>query len=170
MNHQNFEKKWVDAYNKMMERLHHIREDAEEQTLPNIQRQIDAAKRHAVELKELTVDEAEMVAAYLRRDLHDAANYLENTGKELSSWLTFDLQLVEERLWDWFTSVADKTRLELSQLTADSPVTKPYHSGDITTIGSLICLGCGEQLDFKETRLIPPCPRCGHTLYQRKDY
>ncbi|MCX4188206.1 zinc ribbon-containing protein [Methylophaga sp. OBS4] len=167
MNQENFEKKLIAAYDKMMERVNHLLDDAEEQALPALQRNIDKAKKQAVELKEITSDEAEKVAEYLRRDLHDAAVYLENTGKELSSWLSFDLQLVEQRMLDLFARVTDKTRLELNRLAAQAKRAQEYHTGEITGIGTLICAACGSEIHFKKTSRIPPCPKCHKTVFKR---
>ena len=113
-------------------------------------------------------DEAEKVAAYLRRDLHDAAEYLESSGKTFSNWLTFDLQLVEERMLELFASVADKTRLELEQLAQQAEKSQQYHTGEITGIGTLYCESCGCEMHFKKTSRIPPCPKCHKTTFNRK--
>ena len=52
---------------------------------------------------------------YLRRDLHDMAQFLETDESEQpENWLSFDWRLAEDRTWEMFLSVADKTRVELS--------------------------------------------------------
>ena len=167
MDQENLEKKLVAAYDKMMERLHVLLDDAEQQAMPALQRNIDLAKERAVELRELTAEEADKVAAYVKRDLHDAADYLEQTGKELSSWFSFDLQLVEERLFDLFAAAADKTRLELNRLATQAKRAQEYHTGEITTIGTLVCSACGCEMHFKKTSRIPPCPKCHKTVFSR---
>ena len=167
MEQDNFEKKLVDAYDKMMERVHHLLDDAEEQAIPTLQRNIDRAKKRAVELRELSSEEAEKVAAYVKRDLHEAADYLDKTGKELSSWFSFDLQLVEERMLDLFARAADKTRLELNRLAAQAKRAQEYHTGEIAAIGTLVCDACGCEIHFKKTSRIPPCPKCHKTIFKR---
>ena len=57
------------AYNRMMERLHHALDSAEEKTMPTIRHGIEKAREKAVDLEELTHEEAEKVAYYLKRDL-----------------------------------------------------------------------------------------------------
>lgn len=167
MEQDNFEKKLVAAYDKMLERVHTLLDDAEEQALPALQRNIDKAKHRAVELRELTSEEAEKVAAYVKRDLHEAAEYLENTGKELSSWFSFDLHLVEERMLDLFSRAADKTRLEINRLATQAKRSQEYHTGEIAAIGTLICTDCGCEMNFKKTSRIPPCPKCHKTVFKR---
>ncbi|NQZ54862.1 MAG: zinc ribbon-containing protein, partial [Piscirickettsiaceae bacterium] len=125
------------------------------------------AKRQAIELKEITKEEAEKIGDYLRRDLHDAAEHLESSGKEISSWFSFDLKLVEDRILDIFVKVADKTRLELAQLAEQAKRAQQYHTGEITSIGTLACQECDTLLHFKKTSRIPPCPKCHKTIFVR---
>jgi NADH pyrophosphatase NudC (nudix superfamily) len=167
MEQDNLEKKLVAAYDKMMERVHDLLDDAEEQALPALQRNLDHAKKRAIELRELTAEEAEKVAGYVKRDLHEAAEYLEKTGKELSSWFSFDMQLVEERMLDFFARAADKTRLELNRLASQARRAQEYHTGEIASIGTLICSDCGCEMHFKKTSRIPPCPKCHKTVFKR---
>ncbi|EEF80512.1 hypothetical protein LP43_1687 [Methylophaga thiooxydans] len=167
MNQEDFEKKLIAAYDKMMERVNGFLDDAEQQAMPALQRNIDKAKQRAVELRELSAEEAEKVGAYLKRDLHEAADYLEHTGKEFSSWFTFDLHLVEERMFDFFASAADKTRLELNRLASQARKAQQYHTGEIAAIGTLVCVDCGCEMHFKKTSRIPPCPKCHKTSFKR---
>jgi len=55
------------------------------------------------------------VADYVERDVEDAAHWLVETGDDLRNWWRFDLELIEQRMLDAFTSVADQTSLQLSQ-------------------------------------------------------
>lgn len=167
MNQEELEKKLSDAYDKMMERVHHLLDTAEQQALPTLQKNIEKAKQQAIELQEVTAEEAEKVAAYIERDLHEAASYLQQTGREFTSWLNFDLQMVEQRVLDLFAKVADKTRLELDRLSAQAHIYQTYHTGEISTIGTLVCDNCGNEIHFKKTGRIPPCGKCHHTSFKR---
>lgn len=167
MEQDKFEKKLIAAYDKMMERVHDLLDDAEEQAMPTLQRNIDKARQRAVELRELTSDEADKVAAYVKRDLQEAADYIDKSGKELSSWFSFDLQLVEQRMLEFFARAADKTRLEWNRLATQAKWSQEYHTGEIATIGTLVCEDCGTEMHFKKTSRIPPCPRCHKTVFKR---
>jgi predicted RNA-binding Zn-ribbon protein involved in translation (DUF1610 family) len=74
---------------------------------------------------------------------------------------------VEERLLDVFAKVADKTRLELAQLKAQAKWSEEYHTGEITSIGTLACKACDTLVHFKKTGRIPPCPKCHQTVFVR---
>jgi transcriptional regulator of heat shock response len=167
MAEKNIEQKLIAAYDKMMERVEHLLDAAEQQALPVLQKNIDKAKQQAIELKEITKEEAEKIGDYLRRDLHDAAEHLESSGKEFSSWFNFDLKLVEDRMLDIFVKVADKTRLELAQLAEQAKRAQEYHTGEITSIGTLACQECETLFHFKKTSRIPPCPKCHKTVFVR---
>lgn len=167
MSEQNLEQKLIAAYDKMMERVESFLDTAEQQALPALQKNIDKAKQQAIELKEITKEEADKIAKYLRRDLHDAAEHLEASGKEISSWFSFDLKLIEDRVLDVFVKVADKTRIELAQLANQAKRAQEYHTGEITSIGTLACQECETLLHFKKTSRIPPCPKCHKTIFVR---
>ena len=167
MTEQNLEQKLIAAYDKMMQRVEQLLDTAEQQALPVLQKNIDKAKQQAIELKEITKEEAEKIGGYLLRDIHDAADYLEKSGKEISSWFNFDLELIEDRLLDIFAKIADKTRMELAQLAAQAKRAQEYHTGEITSIGTLACQSCSTLVHFKKTSRIPPCPKCHKTVFVR---
>lgn len=168
MSNSNLEQRLIAAYDKMLERVHDFFDASESYTAPTLQQRIALAKERAVELQEISSEEAEKVAAYIERDIHEAANYLETSGKALSSWFNFDLQLLEARMLEIFSVVADKTRIELAQLAQQAKRADQYHTGEITGIGQLTCNNCGNELHFKHTARIPPCGACHHTVFQRE--
>ena len=153
----------VAAYDRMLERVH----DAEHATLPNLRKRVDVAREKAVELGELTREEADRIATYLQRDLRDAAEYLHDTGEELGAWLRFDLKLIERRVLDMFANVADRTRVELAELAERARQASLYHTGEITGPGTLYCTACGRAMRFHKAGHIPPCPSCHATQFQR---
>jgi len=167
MTNSDFEQKLIAAYDRMTERVHDFIHDAEEQALPTLQRGLDKARQQAIELKELSSDEAAQIAEWLRRDMLDAAEQLHNTGKEFSQWLSFDATLVEERSLELFAKVADNTRLELDKLAQQAKHIGEYHTGQITGIGTLICDSCGKAVHFNKSSRIPPCPACSATVFKR---
>lgn len=167
MNDPNRTHHQVGVYNRMMERVRHILEDTEHKTGPRLEHAIAQARERAVELEETTRDEATKIADYLRRDLSEMASYLNETGKEYSAWFHMDLELIEARLLDIITSVADKTEVEWAQWAEQAQQAESYHSGQITGPGTLECISCSEQLRFVETGRIPPCPKCHADEFRR---
>lgn len=159
----------VEAYNRMLERIRIFIDDAEDAGGKGLQSAFDNATRTAIELGELTREEAEKIAIWLKRDAKDAAAYMERTGDELATWLKFDLELIEERMWEWFSRVADRTRIELEQLNQQAAHAGEYHTGEVCTAGTLVCASCGRSMTMHKTARIPPCPKCHATLFRRSE-
>ena len=167
MSEQNLEQKLIAAYDTMMERVHHVIDNAEQHALPALQTHIDKAKQQAIELKELTQEEADKLAKYLHRDISDLSAHLSQSGAAISSWVSFDIELIEDRLLDVFSQVADETGLQLSQLAEQAKRAQEYHTGELTRIGTLSCQQCDTLLHFTKTSRIPPCPKCHKNIFLR---
>ena len=160
--------KLIDAYNDMMERVKTSIEMIEKDAAPRLHEAIDKAQDLAMELGELTREEAEKIGDYLKRDIEDAADYLTGPeGEELRDWLRFDLHQVEEKVLESFLSVADQTKLDLMRLEQQAAEASTYHSGEITGIGTLACAECGKQIHFHKAGHIPPCSSCNHAVFTR---
>ena len=144
-------KKLSDAYETL---LHHI---------------IDEVRDDIAALNTFSKDEAALLKAYVQRDLTDAANYLDSTGKELKDWLGFDLELIESGLWSKFSAAADKTTLELLQIQQQA-LSVGYSTGELAGIGTLLCDQCATPLHFHKPGHIPPCPKCHHTHFHRQPF
>ncbi len=159
----------VAAYESMLERVHTAWDRAEHSTLLSLRRNIGQAREKAIEMGELTREEADKVSDYLERDVKHAAAYLTESERAFSDWLRFDLQLIEDHLRDMFSSVADRTRLELQALARQADEASAYHTGEVTGPGTLVCAACGKALHFHRTGHIPPCPKCRGTHYRRTE-
>lgn len=157
----------ASAYRRMMERVRATMEEAGSETLPQIQELIAQAKDKAVELGELSREEAERIGDYLRRDLTDAASYMSETGNALKEWMRFDLDLIEDRLLDMFSLMVDRTREELDRIAAAARESELLHTGEVTAVGTLRCEECGKEIHFKGPGHIPPCPACRGTRFSR---
>ncbi len=160
-----------DAYELMLERVlagleeakqaaHEAREKAE----PLIQRMIDAAKQKAVELGELEKEEADRLGEILKRDLTDAAAWMDKTGGELKDWVGFESGLIKMELMELFQAAADKEVVDLTRLQIELEQAR-VHTGQIVEPGVLVCNQCGEKLHFNKPGRVPPCPKCGGTEF-----
>jgi Zn finger protein HypA/HybF involved in hydrogenase expression len=155
------------AYNRMMERIQELMEDAEDKGIPTLEEGIKQAGNKAVELGEITRDEAEQIGRWIKRDMEEASQYLASGGREFAAWLKFDIEQVEKRVLDVLLSVADRTKLELAAFERSMEAHNTYKSGEITGAGVLECMACGEPMHFYETTTIPVCPKCGGTKFKR---
>jgi len=155
------------AYEQMLERARGFLERTRRETLPTLRQSIDEARERAVELGELTREEADHVGEYLHRDLEEAAAYLSYTGKGLADWLHLDIAGIEARFYDSMSVMVDHTRLELDRLAAEARAADERRTGQLTGPGALECSACGRHLHFHESGHIPPCPDCRGTVFRR---
>lgn len=158
----------TDAYDVMLERVNDVMKDAEHKTSKRFKEGMEHAREKAVELDELSREEAEKIGRYLERDLSDAAKFLADTGEEFKQWFKFDLEMVENRMFEAMASVADKTRVELDQWSEWASEASIYKTGEVTGAGTLICMECGKEMHFHKAGHIPPCSGCGKTNFQRE--
>jgi len=155
------------GYALLLERAVEIFEDLEKKGAPVIHHLLDTAKDRAVELEELTIEEAEQIKEYITHDLHDAARHLIEEERELADWLRLDLLLIEQRLLHNFSTLVELAHLELKHLMKDPQHALEWHTGEIVSIGTLACDSCDKQIHFYKPGHIPPCPGCHGTRFHR---
>jgi rubrerythrin len=155
-----------EAYELLLEKTIEEARKVRDKGGPLLHKIIDQTSENLSALGELSEEQASKVSAYLKRDLEQAAGYMQKTGEDFKKWLAIDTAIVENYLFDRFREAADQTRIELARFkqTAENA---EYHSGEVTGPGILICDGCGEQLHFEKAGHIPPCPKCKHSHFHR---
>lgn len=156
--------KLVNGYNTILDKLSEWTEKADETAGPMIINGLKDAEQFLSELQEWSKEEIDLVSRYVKRDLHDAATKMEAENKSFQEWLEFDLHQAEDKLLSVFSNMADQTRLELDHL---KKMANQWHTGEVTSIGTLVCKKCGKELHFHKAGRIPPCPSCYHTEFKR---
>ncbi len=160
--------KLVHAYERMLKETHETIEQAQKESVPKLREMLEKARDNMVELGELTREEAEKVSDYIKRDIEDAANYIAETGEDIRDWWRFDLELMERRMLEMFTRVADQTSLQLAQWAETARQMNLYQAGEVTGPGTLICDRCGAETHFVKAGRIPACADCGATTFRRR--
>jgi hypothetical protein len=156
--------KLIKAYDDFMNHLN----EAMDETLHNLADALLHAKEKASSLGGHTQEEINRIADYVSRDVkHNAATSPNADYDSFSQWLKFDLKLLENFAVDTFLSLADKTRVKLTELEMDASLYHPYHSGDVASPGAFVCDHCGKQIAFKSTSVIPQCPECHTESFSR---
>lgn len=156
------------AYHQMLHYLKAALPDLDEKAAKHsIERIFDKMKAEAVAVGQVTQEEAEEISDYLKRDVEDAARFIDDTEHNFFAWLRFDAQYVEQQLLDAFMSVADHTKTEQLYLQWRLKRGPEYHTGEVTGIGTLQCENCGEILHFHDIAHIPPCPKCQKSVFSR---
>ncbi|MDR3392529.1 MAG: zinc ribbon-containing protein [Sulfuriferula sp.] len=127
---------------------------------------LDEIRGEIVALNKFSGDEVDKLEAYVKRDLIDAAQYLDENGKELSEWIGFDVALIKRDFLERFANAADQTTVALAKLKLKAEAAG-YQTGELTGLGTLTCDQCGEKLHFHKPGHIPPCPKCHGTHFHR---
>jgi hypothetical protein len=156
-----------DTYHRLMHALKEIWEDAENRTIPTLKEGLDQSKQKLSELNELSKEELDTIAGYLQRDLRDAAEFLQGSGKVIGDWVKRDLEFAEYKFAELFADLAETTRSRLDQFAEQARQIGEWHTGEVTGVGILECKSCGEKLHFKTAGHIPPCPKCQGTVFRK---
>jgi len=159
--------KLVTAYEHMLERIRTAAERTEQETIPVFRELLHKTRDNMIDFGELTREEAHKVAEYLERDIEEAARYIAETGEDLERWWRFDLNLVEQRIRELFSQVADQTSVQLLDLAQRARRANPYRAGEITGPGTLVCTACGAETHHHRTERILPCTQCRATDFKR---
>jgi len=157
----------VAAFEHMIDSVSESVRETEEALAPGIDEMVHNAEQIARDLYRLTQEEAESLSATLKRDLHKANEVLNQQGKEISDWLSFDLALAEDRFIDLIAQAADKTWLDFHAFENDNLQLGEYRSGEVCNAGSFACQQCGEILRLSSAGQLPRCPGCDHDIYHR---
>jgi len=165
--------KLVKAFDHMVENVSHSIHVAEEAVSPTIDEMVQNAQKITADLFKLTKKESERLGKALKRDIKSANTAINQQGKELKDWLSFDLTLVEDKFIELIARAADKTWLDFrsfeeeNKSETDDRAADSYRTGEICSAGTLCCKNCVQTINLTKTSHIPPCPHCHHTEFYR---
>jgi hypothetical protein len=159
--------KLVAAFEHMVDQVSDAIHGAEEALEPTIEEMVHNAQQLARELFALTQEEAEGLGATLKRDMHKANKTLNQQGKELKDWFSFDLTLIEDRFSDMIARAADKTWLDFRAFEVEDHQASIYLTGEVCNVGRFSCSKCDSSLDLIKTGQLPRCPACDHGEFHR---
>ncbi len=153
-------------YEHVADNLHKAKDKSE--TL--VHELVDEAKEKVKKIEQVTEEDAENLARWLKRDLDDVINYLSETEYAFRDWLGFEAALIKNELIQAMLDTADKTTLALLRMKENAQKPAVYHTGEMAGFGTLICDECGEKLHFHKPARIPPCPKCHETSFHRVQF
>ncbi len=164
---QEREHRLSSAYQRMLHEVTEDLEKLEDKTSKAITESLETARDRVQKASDLTREEAHEVMDYLRRDLQDLGAYLDSRSEDWRGWLRIDLGLIEASILSALERIADRTRIEITELTARAQVMGEWHTGEITGPGELLCKKCGHALHMTRVGHIPPCANCHNTTFRR---
>jgi hypothetical protein len=155
-----------EAYELLLEKSMKEAQKAKEKTGPALHGFIDEMKEKSQEMKELASEERDRIAGYLKRDLVDAAEFMNTTGKNVKEWLGLEDEEVEDKLLDLVSKAADQTTVELQNLKAEVQ-DLDYYAGELTLPGTLVCVQCGHKMRYHKPGKIARCEECQSKHFKR---
>lgn len=160
--------KLATGYDEMLEKLSEWAEKSNEKAGPLLLQGMEETSNFFQQVGQWSRDEIDLISRYLSRDLHHMAKNLEKNNQKLVDWLEIDEQKVEEKLLQLLSHTTDHTRKELDHLKFLAEHAEELHTGEVTTIGTIVCKNCGKEMHFYKSGRIPPCSACHQTLFTRK--
>lgn len=127
---------------------------------------IQAAREAIPALAGLEEAHREAVEKAVARDVHSLLRFRRAGGEQVEKWLGIDTDLLPNRLrkpLPRFFAVPPPGVVDM----AVEHAFNTYHAGELTGPGTLVCDQCGEKLRFEKPDRIPPCPKCGGTVFHR---
>ncbi len=163
----NDREKLVAAFDHMVENVSDTIHEAEEALAPTVDEMVHNAQILARELFALTQEEAESLGNTLKRDMQKANTTLNQQGKELKDWFSFDLTLVEDRFIELIARSADKAWLDFRAFENEDHQASVYRSGEVCNAGTLCCKNCDKNITLPKSGQIPRCPVCDQDEFFR---
>lgn len=155
-------------YDRVLQRLTSVLDQAELRTWDYVQEKIEEAVEIELVAEEMTRDEIDLLTAYLKRDLKQLGYYAHETGEGLAAWLNFDLNVLEQSIVDNLLALADQTRIDQERLREQlANEEDDYLAGEIAAVGTFECKSCQAVVQLKQTSVLMPCANCGSEYFQR---
>ncbi len=154
-------------YDRFADKSREFFEAGQEKGREAFEKAMELAREQLAATGEFTAEHGEAFKKYLKRDLEQTAEDMRSLGQEA------DERLHPSRLGAGALSSLAKlmhaTGSAMSALSRKAEETLAYHTGEVTSAGTLTCTACGQKVQLKRTGHVPPCPSCHGTGF-RKGY
>jgi len=155
-------------YDQLADRFKELFESGAEKSAEFAHVALEKARQQLTSTGTFTEEQGQKFKKFLERDLlNQASDYARSIGEKAGDHLN-PSRLGAGALAS-MTSMLDVAGNALNSLANMAGKALSYHSGEITSAGTLTCVSCGQQMHFKQTGRIPPCPSCHDTKF-RKSY
>lgn len=126
----------------------------------------EVTEKYRQAASDMTKDELALISAYLKRDLQEFGQNVEESPAPFSESPFY--QVVKETIWEGLAEVTDKTQIEWREVMDDIKHQGVYEAGGIVGLGNLVCEQCGHKELITHVKEISPCLKCGHTRFTRQ--
>jgi len=157
------EQKDVGLYEKIAARTGELMEEGKK----TLDEALAKAKEELATAGEFTREQAEKVSAFVRRDIALMGKDEKTSAEAFKRAL--DPHRVSTGIQSVLAGILAKTSEVLGEWAEKTEKHLEFHTGEVTSLGTLTCKGCHAEMRLKGTARIPPCPKCHQTVF-RKSY
>jgi len=153
-----------DQYDQLAARFKELFESGAEKSSEVAQVAMEKAREQLTAAGTFSEEQGKNLKTFLERDFAQMAETMRNEAKEklnpsrVSAGAMASLSTLLGAAGSALSSIAERTQKATS-----------CRSGEITSAGTLTCTACANELHFKKTGRVPPCPKC-HATEFRKSY
>ena len=126
---------------------------------------LEKAHEQLTAVEEFSVEQGEELKKYLARDLDQTIADAHHLGEEAKDRL--NPSRLGAGALSSLAAVLELTSNALHSLSVKTKETLTYTTGEMTSAGTLTCLACEQEVHLKKTGHVPPCPKCGGTLFNK---
>jgi isocitrate dehydrogenase len=150
-------------YDRFVERARELFDASQEKSKEAMEKAIEKAHQQLSEAGEFSAVQGEAFKKFMRRDMEEIARYMALLKQEALEHL-HPARLGAGALSSMaqLLKAAGLALQSLSQKTEDA---LHYHTGEITSAGTLTCTGCNQKVHLKHSSRVPPCPSCYATKF-----
>ncbi|WP_026960685.1 zinc ribbon-containing protein [Aliagarivorans taiwanensis] len=154
--------KRIKAYQAFVEDLSKRLQQAGKISQEELSHLIDTTQKYMQAASDLTKDEWQMIANYVRRDLSD---WQDDNRRAFEG--SPGMRLLSDSIWHWLAKMSDTTRVEWHELLGDLQHQGVYQQGELVGLGTVECTECGTKRAVWHPELLAACDNCGGTQFYR---
>lgn len=154
-------------YDRFAEKSRELFEAGQEKGHEAWEKSMELARQQLAEAGEFSAEQGEVFKQYLRRDLDQTLDDMQQLGVEAREHL--HPARVGAGALASLAKLLHVTGSTLTQLSKKTEKALEYKAGEITMAGTLTCSKCGHKIQLKETSVVPSCPACQGNRF-RKGY
>ena len=154
-------------YDKLADKFTEVYLAGRDRSREAMSQAMDKAHEQLTTLGEFSTEQGQVLKEYLARDLDQTIADAQLLGQEAKERL-HPSRLGAGALAS-LASALELTSHALKSLSDAAAKSLTYKTGEVTSAGTLTCQACGQAIHLKHTGHVPPCPKCGGTLF-RKGY
>ena len=159
--------KLAELYDKLAHTTRVVFEESSDKTLAALEAAIEKSRHGLEKAGELSKQESGRLKDYLRKDLEHAATRMNELKDQTKEKLEPSVKKAEDSFLNLTASLAHSASDALGRLAEWADSAAAYHTGQVTSPGTLQCLHCKKEMNFKKTGNIPPCPSCHKTDFKK---